>query len=214
MTEPLLDIRDLRVKLPDGAERSHAVRDVSLALAPNEILCVVGESGSGKSVMARSTMRLLPRRVSIESGQILFEGEDLAAASEAHMRGLRGSRISMIFQEPMTALNPLHTVGRQIDENLLLHTTLGRRERRERILDVLADVHLPDPARIIDAYRVMKMTPVPCSRCSSAMRCRICACVVTSSAVVGSSAMSTRGSRMSAMAIIPRCRWPPDRRNG
>src|SRR5512142_2737020 len=130
---PLLSIRSLRVDLPPGADRPHAVDDVTLTLAQDEILCVVGESGSGKSVMARAVMGLLPvPRVRVGAGEIVFGGEDLTRASEARMREIRGKDVAMIFQEPMTALNPVMTIGRQIGEVLAVHSNIVGREARER----------------------------------------------------------------------------------
>ena len=111
---PLLDIRNLFVKLPRGAERTHAVEDVSYTLNKNEILCVVGESGSGKSITARAIMGLLPApHVIVDQGSINFNGEDLTTVKESRMREIRGGEISMIFQEPMTALNPVMTIGKK-----------------------------------------------------------------------------------------------------
>ena len=152
MADTLLDIESLTVDLPAGADRAHAVEDVSLSLRPNEILCVVGESGSGKSVMARTVMGLLPPRLHPSAGVVRFEGENLLEVSPAHMREVRGGRISMIFQEPMTALNPLMTIGDQIDEMIDAHSDLARPKRFERIVEILSDVRLPDPERIAHAY--------------------------------------------------------------
>jgi peptide/nickel transport system ATP-binding protein len=153
MTDPVLTIEGLTVALPAWADRRYAVEGVSLALSLNEILCVVGESGSGKSVMARAVMRLLPEpRLRPVAGRIVFEGEDLLAAPEKRLREVRGGRIAMIFQEPMTALNPLMPIGRQIDEMIETHLELKRAERRRRILRMLEDVRLPDPERILHAY--------------------------------------------------------------
>jgi len=150
---PLLRIDDLHVALPEGSERHHAVQKVNLELARNEVLCVVGESGSGKSLTARAVMGLLPRpHVRIEKGSIHFGDEDLAKVSEARLRAIRGSDISMIFQEPMTALNPVMTIGAQIDEVFRFHIRLGRKERRERAIALFDDVHLPDPEQIVDSY--------------------------------------------------------------
>ncbi len=151
--KPLLDIQNLFVKLPAGAERSHAVEDVSYTLNNNEILCVVGESGSGKSITARAIMSLLPvPHVRVDQGQILFNGEDLTKAKESRLREIRGGEISMIFQEPMTALNPVMTIGNQIDEVIRFHTKIKKRDRRERAMNLIASVHLPDPEHIIAAY--------------------------------------------------------------
>jgi len=149
----LLSIERLTVDLPSWADRRHAVEDVSLALRRNEILCVVGESGSGKSVMARSILRLsTSRHVQPSAGRILYAGEDLLEASAERMRALRGSRIAMIFQEPMTALNPVLTIGRQIEEAIAVHVKRSPRERRQQVLDMLAAVQLPDPERIHASY--------------------------------------------------------------
>jgi peptide/nickel transport system ATP-binding protein len=150
---PILDIQDLTVALPGWADRPHAVKQVSLQIGAGETLCVVGESGSGKSVMARAILRLLPGpHVRIAGGRVLLEGEDLAQADDKRMRQVRGGRIAMIFQEPMVALNPLMTIGRQIDEILEAHTDWGRAERRRRVVATFEDVRLPDPARIFGAY--------------------------------------------------------------
>ena len=149
----LLDIQGLHVALPAGGQREYAVQDANLHLDENEILCVVGESGSGKSLTARAVMGLLPRpHVRIAKGAVSFQGEDLAKATESRMRNLRGSEISMIFQEPMTALNPVMTIGNQIDEVFRFHGSMPGRERRERALALLHDVHIPDPDQAIKAY--------------------------------------------------------------
>jgi len=150
---PLLSIEALDVCLPAGADRSLAVEGASLTLAPNEILCVVGESGSGKSLTARAVMGLLPGPlVRVTGGAIRLAGEDLVQASAARMRAVRGAEISMVFQEPMTALNPVMRIGAQIDEVIRFHAALPRRARRERASELVADVGLPDPARILAAY--------------------------------------------------------------
>lgn len=148
----ILTLDGLTVSLPQGADRPHAMRDVSLSISPGEIVCVVGESGSGKSMTANAVMRLLPTGVAIESGRILFEGRDLAAASDAEMRRIRGAGIAMIFQEPMTALNPLRTIGDQIGEMFRIHSALGRAEIASKVLDLLTEVNIPDPARAAKAY--------------------------------------------------------------
>ncbi|MGM4919411.1 ABC transporter ATP-binding protein [Tardiphaga sp. 813_E8_N1_3] len=149
---PILTVDGLRVKLPKGADRSHALNGVSMAIAANEIVCVVGESGSGKSVMANAIMRLLPGEVAIDGGRVLFEGKDLASASNTEMRKVRGAGIAMIFQEPMTALNPLRTIGDQIGEMFEIHTELSKADIKARVLALLQDVHIPDPAQAARAY--------------------------------------------------------------
>ncbi len=148
----LLAIEHLSVRLPPGADRSHALSDVSLTLAAHEILCVVGESGSGKSVLANTVMRLLPPGVRPDGGAVLFRGRDLVGASEAEMRRLRGAKIGMIFQEPMTALNPLRRAGDQIAETFRIHTKLGARAIRDKTLALLDEVRMPDPAAALRAY--------------------------------------------------------------
>jgi len=150
---PLLNINDLHVKLPKGAERSHAVQEVSYTLHNNEILCLVGESGSGKSITARAVMGLLPAPyVAVDQGSIEFNGENLVTAKESRMRAIRGGEISMIFQEPMTALNPVLTIGKQIDEVIRFHTKLKSGLRRERALGLIDSVHLPNPETTLQAY--------------------------------------------------------------
>ena len=149
----LLEIDNLAVDLPQGADRPHAVSDFNLRLQPGEILCVVGESGSGKSIMAKAVMRLLPEpHVRASAGRILFAGEDLLASSPARMREIRGSRISMIFQEPMTALNPVMTIRDQIEEVIFTHQEMPKEDRFQRMVRLLRDVHLPDPERILYSY--------------------------------------------------------------
>jgi len=150
---PILQIQDLRISLPPGGDRPHALEHLDLTVNPGEIVCLVGESGSGKSLAANAVMRLLPEpHVHVSAGRILLDGEDICAKSEAEMRTIRGDRVAMIFQEPMTALNPQKTVGWQIDEVLRLHTPLDRKARVARALEILADVHIPDPASAYNAY--------------------------------------------------------------
>ncbi len=149
---PVLEVRDLTVALPPGADRANAVQRISFTVNPREIVCLVGESGSGKSVTAFATMGLLPKALTPTGGQILLQGEDILTASEQRLRELRCTRMSMIFQEPMTALNPVITCGEQIDEVLETHTKLDPAQRKARILAMLEQVRLPDPVRIYDSY--------------------------------------------------------------
>jgi peptide/nickel transport system ATP-binding protein len=149
---PILVLDGFSVRLPMGADRPHALDDVSLSIASNEILCIVGESGSGKSMMANAIMRLLPNEVAIERGRMMFDGRDLCAADAAEMREVRGAGIAMIFQEPMTALNPLRTVGDQIAEMFGIHTDLSRAEIDARVLALLEDVRIPNPKLTAKAY--------------------------------------------------------------
>jgi peptide/nickel transport system ATP-binding protein len=149
---PVLSIQGLTIDLPRGSDRAHGVEDVSLDVGPGEIVCVVGESGSGKSVTAQAVMGLLPPELKVSSGRVLLEGEDVLSARPERLRDLRGKRMSMIFQEPMTALNPVMTLGEQIGEVLTIHTSLSAAQRRQRVLDIMRAVRLPDPERLLDAY--------------------------------------------------------------
>ncbi|HEY7610799.1 MAG TPA: ABC transporter ATP-binding protein [Alphaproteobacteria bacterium] len=151
MTAPVLAIERVSVSLPRGGDRPFAVKEVSLEVRPGEVVCIVGESGSGKSVTASAVMGLLPRgQLRVTQGSIRLGGEELTKASAARLRALRGSRMSMIFQEPMTALNPVHPVGRQIEEVLRCHAWRG--DARRRVLALMDDVRLPDPNKIYHAY--------------------------------------------------------------
>ena len=149
---PVLDVRGFTIALPAGADRMLAVDRASFDVRPREIVCLVGESGAGKSVIAHATMGLLPPALKATGGEVLLEGEDLLAVSEGRLRELRCTRMSMIFQEPMTALNPVMTCGDQIDEVLATHTRFSAAERRARILDIIRDVQLPEPERMIASY--------------------------------------------------------------
>ena len=153
MSESVLRIENLSVGLPSWADRPLAVDGVSLEVMRREILCVVGESGSGKSVMAKSILRLLPEpHVRVTGGRVMFGGTDLLQLPPDDIRSVRGGKIAMIFQEPMVALNPLMTIGRQTDEIIEVHTRQRRAARRKRIVEVFGDVRLPDPDRILSSY--------------------------------------------------------------
>jgi oligopeptide/dipeptide ABC transporter ATP-binding protein len=149
----ILEIKDLVVRFHTDSGIVHAVNGVSFALEEGEVLGVVGESGCGKSVTALSILRLLPvPPARIERGQILFQGENLLALSDEEMRRYRGNRISMIFQEPMTSLNPVFTVGDQIAEAVMLHQGLGKGEAFERTLALLKQVQIPSAEQRIQEY--------------------------------------------------------------
>jgi peptide/nickel transport system ATP-binding protein len=148
----LLSIRDLAIALPVGADRLYAAKNINFDLAPGEILCIVGESGSGKSMSANAVMGLLPQGVEPVEGSITFDGREILGLSEKEMLKLRGSRISMIFQEPLSALNPLMRVGAQIAEVFEAHGVLKGPERRARALELLGEVGIPDPQSAIRAY--------------------------------------------------------------
>ena len=135
---PLLEVRDLSVSFHQGGRETRAVRHVSFAVAPGETVALVGESGSGKSVSALSVLQLLPYpAASHPSGEILFKGRNLMGLDDRAMRSVRGNDITMVFQEPMTSLNPLHTVERQIGEILELHKGLRGPAQRARIVELL-----------------------------------------------------------------------------
>lgn len=150
---PLLSIKGLSVAIGAVQSESYAVRDVSFDICADEIVCIVGESGSGKSVTAHAVMGLLPRgQVTIKAGQILYRGKNvLAIGQEAH-RLLRGKKLGMIFQEPMTALNPIMRVGSQVEEVLEFHTKMTAAQRRQRVIELFKSVLLPNPELTYQAY--------------------------------------------------------------
>ncbi|MCW5233609.1 ABC transporter ATP-binding protein [Verminephrobacter eiseniae] len=154
-TPPLLSIEQLSIPLPPGADRPYAVEDITLQLQRGEILCIVGESGSGKSMSANAIMGLLPPGIAAQGGRILFQGRDLLQLDEAALLPLRGKDMAMVFQEPLSALNPLMTVGEQIAEVLRVHRS-GRNDNarawERRVLELLEFVGLPDPAALRHSY--------------------------------------------------------------
>ncbi|ESX59365.1 microcin C ABC transporter ATP-binding protein YejF [Mesorhizobium sp. LSHC422A00] len=153
MSELLLSIRDLSVAFTQGGNESTAVDHISFDLAKGETVALVGESGSGKSVSALSVLKLLPYpTASHPSGKILFQGADLLAMNEKQLRSVRGNKITMIFQEPMTSLNPLHTIEQQIVEILALHQGMGDRQAKARTLALLHEVGIREPEKRLDAY--------------------------------------------------------------
>jgi microcin C transport system ATP-binding protein len=152
-TTKLLEVRDLCVEFRNGQEVSRVVEQVSFDIYPGETLALVGESGSGKSVTAHSLLRLLPKSiVNYPAGHALYGGEDLLKLPERKLHGIRGNRIAMIFQEPMTSLNPLHTLDKQIGEVLALHKGLRGPAARKRMVELLELVGIPDPASRLSAY--------------------------------------------------------------
>jgi peptide/nickel transport system ATP-binding protein len=147
-----LDVRGLTIDLPGGADRAHAIRDISFSVEQGEIVCLLGESGSGKSVIAQAVMGLLPKTLPVSAGDISVAGENILTLSPTQLRARRGTAMSMIFQEPMTALNPVMRCGAQIDELLEEHTQDDKAQRRTRILSVMEQVKLPEPERIFASY--------------------------------------------------------------
>jgi oligopeptide/dipeptide ABC transporter ATP-binding protein len=151
--QPLLSIENLKTYFYVRDRVAKAVNDVSLAIQPGETLGLVGESGCGKSVTAHSIIQLIPDPPGkIVDGRILFDGRDLLTLSETDMRKIRGNRISMIFQEPMTSLNPVFTVGDQVGEVLRLHQRLSRKEARSRVLDIFKQVGIPAAETRLDDF--------------------------------------------------------------
>lgn len=151
MSPPLLSIKDLTVSLPAGMDRPHAASKISFDVHSNEVVCVVGESGSGKSVVAQTVMGLLPSALKVSGGALSCKGTDLLGLSEREHRALRGTRMAMIFQEPLSALNPVMTVGEQIAEVFRYH---GRStgDLRSRVVELIAAVGLPTPDQLYDTY--------------------------------------------------------------
>ncbi|MBX3583002.1 MAG: ABC transporter ATP-binding protein [Rhizobiaceae bacterium] len=151
--EPLLSVRDLSVAFSQGGRETIAVDHVSFDIAKGETVALVGESGSGKSVSALSVLKLLPYPpASHPSGQILFDGRDLLSLDENELRRVRGNKVTMIFQEPMTSLNPLHTIERQIGEILSIHRGMREKQARERTIELLHEVGIRDPEKRLGAY--------------------------------------------------------------
>jgi len=149
----ILEIRDLSIALPAGSDRRFAVENVSLTLKRGEILCVVGESGSGKSVMTSAIMNDVAPRLKVTSGEVIFDGRDVLKLDDAELNKLRGARISMIYQEPMAALNPAIKVGLQVDEVFKLHRPeISRADRKRETLKLFEQMKLPTPERIYNSY--------------------------------------------------------------
>ncbi|WP_417694636.1 ABC transporter ATP-binding protein [Roseibium sp.] len=149
---PVVTITDLQISLPEGADRPYAVDGISFHLNAGEILCIVGESGSGKSMSANAMMGLLPDLVRPTGGSILFDGIDLLTLSETQLLDLRGKRVAMIFQEPMSALNPLMRIDDQIAEVYEAHGLLTPSERKKRAIELLTEVGIPEPEKAARAY--------------------------------------------------------------
>ncbi len=153
MPQPVLSVQNLTVGFNTGDGYGKAADGVSFDLYPNETLGIVGESGCGKTVTALSILRLIQSPPgSIDGGRILFEGEDLLALDEKELRAIRGNRIAMIFQEPMTALNPVFTIGGQIGEVFRIHQNASKAEAREKAMEMLRQVGIPAPEKRVDEY--------------------------------------------------------------
>jgi oligopeptide/dipeptide ABC transporter ATP-binding protein len=152
--DPILQVRHLTTSFRTDRGRATAVDDVSFDLHAGETLGIVGESGCGKTVTSKSIMRLLPDHLTVygEESRVLYAGEDLMRVDERRMRRVRGAKIAMIFQEPMTSLNPVFKIGWQLDETLKYHTELNRSERRERAIEMLRLVEMPNAEKRVDEY--------------------------------------------------------------
>ncbi len=151
MTKPLVDIRDLSVTF-SGERTVHAVNSLDLSLAPGEVLAILGESGSGKSVALKTLLRLLPPHRTAISGMIAVDGVDVLSLSGRRLADYRGGTVSMVFQEPMLALDPVYSIGDQIAEAVMRHERLGRRAAMERALDMLTRVRIPSPERRLKVF--------------------------------------------------------------
>ncbi len=152
MDEYLLEVRGLKTHFLGNKGEIAAVDGVDFAVKKGETLCIVGESGCGKSVTSMSILKLLPPEGKIVEGNIFFKGNDLVKMSESNMTAIRGNEISMIFQEPMTSLNPVYTVGKQIGEAIRLHQHLDKKQTREKVIEMLKLVGIPAPEKRVDEY--------------------------------------------------------------
>ena len=152
MSTPLVDVKNLSVEFGEGASAARVVKGVSFNIGNGETVALVGESGSGKTVSALSILKLLPGSASHPTGEIWFEGQDILKAGEREMRKIRGDKISIIFQEPMTTLNPLHTIEKQVGEIIKLHRNVSDAEIRTRVIDLLTKVGIRDPEKRLDSY--------------------------------------------------------------
>jgi peptide/nickel transport system ATP-binding protein len=149
---PLVKVDDLHVRFADRDETVWAVNGVSFAVMPGEVLCIIGESGSGKSVAMRALMRLLPAKKTVMSGRIEIGQYDMMALDERQLAWVRGSTVAMVFQEPMTALDPVYTIGHQIAETVMRHEHCSRKISRQRALEILQLVRVPSPERRFESY--------------------------------------------------------------
>ena len=152
MTEPIISVRGLTVRYRTRDAESYAADDVSFDLFPGKVLALVGESGSGKTTAGMALLRILPPEADVLGGQVRFEGEDLAAMDDRELRGFRGRRIAMIFQDPVAGLNPVISIGDQVAEMLTNHLQMKKKEAKQQALRILYDVGLSDPERIAKSY--------------------------------------------------------------
>lgn len=200
----LLNVKDLRVEYTTDDALIYALNGVDLSLKKGETLGLVGETGAGKTTLAMSILRLLPKNVgSVKAGAIEFDGVNLLEEKESHMLRYRGKRISIIFQDPMTSLNPLMRVGDQVAEIIQLHNDKGMSEAQ-------IDQRVDELFAMVPKSWVMRIMDVPNFCLRSFIRCKTWAWMVTSKAVVGSSAISSSGSQAREIAMTTRCFMPPE----
>jgi oligopeptide/dipeptide ABC transporter ATP-binding protein len=152
MPEPIISVRDLTVRYRTKESTVYATEGVSFDLEPGKVLALIGESGAGKTTAGMSVLRLLPPEAEVLSGEVLFDGVNLAAMDERMLRTVRGRRIAMIFQDPVAGLNPVLTIGNQVAEMLTSHLEIKQKDAQKRALEILYDVGLADPGRIAKAY--------------------------------------------------------------
>ena len=148
----LLDIRHLSVAVRDAQSNTPLVRDVSLRVNSGETLAIVGESGSGKTLSFLAALGIAPNNIKVTAGEVLFESDDLTKLNPNELRARRGTAISMVFQDPLSALNPVFSIGTQISEVLRAHLPLTHAQARARAIELLERVHIPDPQRRVDDY--------------------------------------------------------------
>lgn len=150
--EPILQVKNLTVTFNAFAGKVQAVRDISFDLNPHETLAIVGESGSGKSVTTKAILGILPKNGRIESGEIIYHGEDMAKYKEEDFYKIRGKKISLVFQDPLSALNPIMKIGKQITEALILSKSIERSKARQRAIELMDAVGIPQPEIRFDQY--------------------------------------------------------------
>ena len=151
-TTRLLDVRNLKTHFLTARGRVHAVDGVTISLERGKTLGIVGESGSGKTILSRSIMGLLPKHNVVREGQVMYEGNDIIDYSQEQMRSVWGSEMAMVFQDPMTSLNPVMKIGKQITESLRFHLDMDKKEANDTAIALLASVGIPEPAQRISEY--------------------------------------------------------------